>query len=82
VSFTHVGGSPGGKRVHLTDHDGRSRCGRQTIDVMPIEEADLLSGDPWCGSCLNAFNAWAARLAAEITGLVLTEGENYDGEEE
>ena len=55
MSFTHVGGSPGGKRVQLTDHERRSRCSRQTVDVIPIEEAELRSGDPWRGSCLKAF---------------------------
>ena len=56
---THIGSSPKGRRVHLTDSKGWSACSRRLTDISPIDECALKFDDPWCGTCFHRVAEYA-----------------------
>jgi hypothetical protein len=50
---THLGTTPGGTKVHLTNDRGYAACARQVTLVVPIERANVAPDGPWCRACLN-----------------------------
>lgn len=50
---THIGSTPKGRRVHLTDSGGFSACSRRLADVSPLDQCHVKVRDPWCGTCLS-----------------------------
>ena len=50
---THLGTTPHGRRVHLTNDRGYAACARQVTLLVPIERSDVAADGPWCKACLD-----------------------------
>ena len=62
MSATHVGRYLNGTRRHLTIFNGFTACGRECVDLEPIERAEVAFED-WCQMCLKRETEQVARDA-------------------
>jgi hypothetical protein len=62
---THLGTTPGARRVHLTNDRGYAACARQVTIPVTIEQSDVEPDGPWCSACLKDSVNSAVRQIAE-----------------
>jgi len=65
-SFTHVGKSRAGKRLHLTGENGFSCCGIKCEHLLSLDEFTPPSDAQWCQSCMASMSSSAIRSAQEV----------------
>jgi hypothetical protein len=53
MTHTHVGTIGRGGRLHLTDPEGWSACGRQARSAASLEQIGAAERERWCGACLR-----------------------------
>ena len=52
MTQTHVGRIGRGGRLHLTDSEGWSACGRQAVTAAPLDELRRAPEERWCLACM------------------------------